>query len=101
MKRCRYILNGCVLGTDMVCDYRLISGNNVKPYHGEPALKVNIPDDLKLQKLSCDSYSTTKDMRTLDKLGYDLVIWDKNKNKWIKHNEYKGIMPCDLPERGL
>lgn len=98
MKRYRYILNGCVLGKDKICDYRLIAGNNIKPsYNGESALRVCIPDDLKLVKYSCDPYSTTEDKRTLDELGYDILIWNERKKKWMKHNEFKGIRPCDFP----
>lgn len=37
------------------------------------ALRVNIPDDLILEKWSCDSYSTTTDPRTIDELGYDIL----------------------------
>lgn len=80
-----------------ISNFRLIAANNIKPsYNGESALRVNIPDDLNLEKLSCDSYSTTDDNRTLDELGYDIIIWDSKKNRWIKHNEYKGIMPCNF-----
>lgn len=97
MKRYRYILNGCVLGTDKISKYRLIAQNNIKPsYDGSSALRVNIPEGFQLEKCSCDSYSTTDDKRTLDELGYDMLIWNKSKRKWTIHNELKGIMPCDF-----
>lgn len=97
-KRYRYILNGTVLGSDKICGYRLIAGNNIKSdYNGASALRVVIPDDMKLEKWSCDSYSTTDDERTLDELGYDVLIWNKKKKKWEIHNELKGIRPCDFP----
>jgi len=97
MKRYRYILNGCVLGVDKICKYRLIASNNIKPsYNGKSALRVEIPCDLNLEKWSCDSYSTTEDERTIDELGYDILIWNESKRKWFKHNEYKGTRPCDF-----
>ncbi|MFQ1027656.1 hypothetical protein JDW21_19205 [Bacillus subtilis] len=98
MKRYRYILNGCVLGEDKISDYRLIAGNNIKPsYNGEVAIRVNIPDDLELTKYSRDPYSTTHDKRTIDELGYDVLIWNEGKSKWEIHNEFKGVRPCDIP----
>lgn len=97
-KRYRYVLNGCVLGSDKISDFRLIAGNNIKPsYSGEVALRVLIPDDLELEKWSSDPYSTTDDERTLDELGYDVMIWNRDKKKWIIHNEFKGTRPCDIP----
>lgn len=100
MKRYRYVLSGTALGTDKISDFRLVAANNIKPsYNGESALRVNIPDDLILEKLSCDTYSTTDDNRILDELGYDILIWNSNKKKWIKRNEYRGIMPCNFENR--
>lgn len=100
MKRYRYVLCGTALGTDKISSFRLVAANNIKPsYNGESALRVNIPDDLNLEKLSCDSYSTTDDKRTLDELGYDIIIWNSKEKRWIKRNEYKGIMPCNFEIR--
>jgi hypothetical protein len=97
-KRYRYITNGVVVGEHKIRDYRLIAGNNIKPsYNGKIALRVSIPDDLELEKWSCDPYSTTDDERTLDELGYDVMIWNLKKKKWEIHNEYKGTRPCDIP----
>lgn len=96
-QRYRYILCGVVKGSDKISDYRLIAANNVKPeYHEDSALKVKIPEDLLLEKWSCDSYSTTDDNRTLDELGYDVVIWDAKKKKWHTRNDLKGLNPCDI-----
>lgn len=97
MKRYRYILNGIALGKDKISGFRLIAGNNIKTsYNGEVVLRVKIPNDLKLTKYSCDPYSTTEDHRTLDELGYDVLIWHKKNRKWKIHNEFKGIKPCDV-----
>jgi hypothetical protein len=97
MKRYRYVLTGVALGEDKISDFRLIAGNNIKPsYDGEVALRVIIPSDLELTKYSCDPYSTTDDDRTLNELGYDLLIWYQEKRKWKVHNELKGTRPCDI-----
>lgn len=102
MKRYRYILNGIALGSDSIADFRLIAANNIKArYNGASALRVIIPEDLVLEKWSCDSYSTTYDKRTLDELGYDVLIWYKEEKKWKVHNEFKGTKPCDMNKRGL
>lgn len=98
MKKYRYILNPYVLGTDKICEYRLIARNNIKSvYNGESIIKVNIPDDLILEKSRWDSYSTTEDKRIIEELGYDILIWNEKSGKWIEHNEYKGIRPYDFP----
>ncbi|MBP1308989.1 hypothetical protein JOD82_002009 [Paenibacillus sp. 1182] len=95
-KQCRYVLNGCAVGSDPISDFRLIAGNNVKSkYDGSIALRVNIPADLELTKYSCDPYSTTNDKRTLDELGYDVLVW--REGKWKVVNQYKGTRPCDIP----
>lgn len=100
MLRYRYVLSGLVSGKDEISNFRLIAGNVIKPsYDGYSALRVRIPEDLVLSKYSSDSYSTTDDKRTLDELGYDVMIWNKNKNKWIMHNELKGINPCHFPTK--
>ncbi|MEC2463390.1 hypothetical protein P9X10_00565 [Bacillus cereus] len=93
----RYILNGITLGTDPIGRFRLIAGNNIKPsYDGYIAIRVNIPENLKLEKWSCDPYSTTEDERTLEELGYDVLIWYEKERKWKVHNEFKGIKPCHI-----
>lgn len=97
MKRYRYVLNGTALGKDKISDFRLIAGNNItSPYDGETALRVNIPDDLILTKYRCDPYSTTRDERTLEELGYDVLIWYQSEKKWKVHNEFKEMRPCDI-----
>ena len=90
--RKRYIWNGGALGDHSVSDYRLIG--NTSGLMSDIVVRVNIPDDLKLCKWSCESYSTTCDKRTLDELGYDILIWESR--KWIVHNEFKGITPNEI-----
>ena len=101
MKKYRYVLNGVALGENKISNFRLISGNSIKPsYDGEVALRVSIPSDLELIKYSCDPYSTTNDERTLNELGYDIVIWNKRTKRWKVHNEFKGDKPCDIRIKG-
>lgn len=81
-----------------ISDFRLIAGNMIKPdYSGKLVFRVNILEDLILEKWSCDSYSTTRDTRTLDELGYEVLIWDAGRGKWEKHNEYKGMKIHEIP----
>lgn len=96
-KRYRYITNGVVIGEHKICGYRLIASTNMRSEYKRVAIRVNIPSDLVLEKWSCDPYSTTDDERTLDELGYDVMIWNIKKKKWEIHNEFKGIRPCDIP----
>ena len=60
-----------------------------------PWFIINKDNALILIKYSCDSYSTTEDNRTLNELGYDILIWNQKKYKWIIHNEFKGTQLCD------
>ena len=92
-KRYRYIWNGGAKGDHRISDYRLIGNAS---YCNDVVIRVNIPSDLELTKYTCDSYSTTRDQRTLDELGYDILLW-KNR-KWVKHNELKGKTPSEISE---
>ena len=97
-KKYRYIGSGTAIGSDSIRNFRLVASNMIKPsYSGKAVIRVNIPNDLKLDKSPCDPYSTTYDIRTLEELGYDILVWNKKKGRWIIHNEYKGRMICDIP----
>ena len=76
MKRYRYILAKCE-PSDSICDYRLLSSTYIASVAREPGrvyVRVWIPDDMKLYKSACDIYSTTDDTRTIEELGYDLIM---------------------------
>lgn len=90
--RTRYILNGGAKATDKICDYGLIGAVNIKSFCS--ALRVNIPDDLELEKWSCDDYSTTSDTRTIGELGYDVMV--KINKRWRAMNELKGVEPHEI-----
>jgi hypothetical protein len=90
--RYRYVLCGTATGSDPISHFRLIAKNNLGDVNS--ALRVRIPDDLVLTKYSCDSYSTTKDKRTLDDLSYDVMI--NFNGRWKVCNKLKGVIPCDF-----
>ncbi len=87
--RHRYILCGMVSGSDKLSDFRLIS--KLDPDE-DSFIRVNIPDDVKLNTFPGDGYSTTDCDKTLDELGYDCYI--KYRNKWLKTNELKPYNPA-------
>lgn len=75
--RHRYITSGLCEPTDPVCNYRLISHReigSVAKEVGRILYRVNIPDNLKLEKWACDTYATTNDKRTIRELGYDYIV---------------------------
>ena len=100
LKKYRYISCGIAKSTDKISDFRLISGSQLFPQE-RVVLRVIIPDDLKLSKYSCDSYSTTEDSRTLEELGCDIMV--KVNGKWIVKNNLKHLSineVYDLIRRG-
>lgn len=87
--RHRYIFCGVVWKTPKLKGYRLLSRLR---YSGGQAIRVNIPDDVELNKCPGDSYSTTDCERTIYDLGCDCYILYKN--QWRKFNWLKNIEPC-------
>lgn len=71
-KRYRYITSSYVNRASRVSLFRLIGINQI--YGMSDALRIEIPEDLKLEKLSCDGYSTTEDERPLAELNPAVVI---------------------------
>ena len=72
--KCRYITAKCS-PNDPICNFRLISHRIVGQCCKGPGMtcvRVRIPDDLVLEKCSCDDYSTTDDTRTIEELGYEV-----------------------------
>ena len=77
----RYITSGLCKPTDSICNFRLVSHREIGSIAkevGRTIYRVNIPDNLKLEKWACDTYSTTNDKRTIEELGYDIIMtmWD-------------------------
>jgi hypothetical protein len=95
--RTRYIVCGLTEGNVPINRYRLIAGNRLGSK--DIAIRVRLPSDLVLDKYSCDSYSTTKDIRTLNELGYDVIV--RINGRWVVRNDLKGIRPCDIPMKLL
>ena len=71
-KRYRYITNGSCTPNESVSSYRLIGGNNIN--HHLDAIRIEIPDDMELEKWSCDSYSTTEDTRLIKDLNPCVLV---------------------------
>ena len=72
----RYITASCE-PTDKICEFRLISHREINKgtnYPGKKIHRIKIPNDLQLEKWSCDTYATTKDTRTIEELGYDVIV---------------------------
>lgn len=90
----RYIGNGHCKQTDPISNYRLVGACKLHTFLASSYVRVKIPDDMVLEKWSCDEYSTTDDTRTIQELGYDIVV--KINSKWKVMNELKHILPCDI-----
>lgn len=90
--RYRYITCGAVKATDKISKFRLVCNRQIK----DDAIRVHIPDDLILEKYSCDNYSTTEDNRTIEDLGYDVVC--KLDGKWIVMNELKSYQSYEFSD---
>lgn len=88
LKKYRYISCGIAKSADKISDFRLIGGSQLLPEE-RVVLRVMVPDDLKLSKYSCDNYSTTEDVRTLEELGCDVMI--RINGKWIVKNNLKHL----------
>lgn len=88
-RRFRYILCGLVDFDGPISDYRLIGGNNL----GDAAscIRFKLPELFHMEKYSCDSYSTTDDKRTLNQIGYDVLV--KINGRWVVRNDLKGTQP--------
>lgn len=87
--RYRYIFCGVVWERPQLKGYRLL---NTLKYSGGSAIRVNIPDDVRLNKYRGDSYSTTDCEKTVHELGCDCYI--VYNNKWRKFNWLKNVEPC-------
>lgn len=87
----RYIFTGLAEGYEPISNFRLIA--RCTKYNCGQFIRVNIPDNLKLDHYPGDSYSTTEDKRTLNQLGYDCYFLFKG--QWRKFNELKKYRPCD------
>lgn len=95
--RYRYITSGLVDVSKPLSSYRLVGGVNLNPIgHFDTVIRVRIPDDIKLEKYSCDNYSTTSDKRTIKELGYDIMAYYVDKERWVIHNELDGMQPHEM-----
>lgn len=103
-KRYRYILAGSVLPDEPVSHFRLVAATNLKFTSAHGMIRITIPDDMKLSKLSCDAYSTTDDPRPLRRLeATPLVkmdgVWRTFESLWPKYPP--GEWYTELRKQGL
>ena len=91
-KKYRYICCSTAKITDKICEFRLIGGNQLKAKSS--AIRVEIPSDMELTKYSCDNYSATEDTRTLEELGFDIMI--RYNGNWILRNDLNSLQLCDI-----
>lgn len=102
--RVRYILSGLANPDEPISCFRLVAATMLRGDSDHEALRVVLPDDLTLNKYTCDSYSTTEDARTLQELGATPVV--KVDGKWTEMPElWPSNPPCEwyhrLRENGL
>lgn len=90
--RRRYITTGIVDYDGPISAYRLIASNNLG--NADNCIRVTLPPDLILKKSSCDGYSTTEDQRSLNELGYDIMV--KLNGRWTVFNDLKPIQPHEI-----
>ena len=82
-KQYRYITCGLVSPDDPIGNFRLIGPSNLPP--GDDGIRIELPDDIKLEKESCDSYSTTDDKRLIRELNPAVMV--RINNKLVRHKE--------------
>lgn len=86
-KKYRYIWCGGCYIDDKISNYRLISSKT------NSCIQVEIPDDMELNKYSCDSYSTTYDERLIKDLNPQAIIYVNN--RYEIHNELLEYKVCE------
>lgn len=107
-RRYRYILAHDVLLTDPVSDFMLDSAVSMKPCrYLWTAMRITIPDDMELEKLRFNSYSTTEDERTIQELNPMPMVmfngkWKQQpallsipKSKWNGELRRKQLKPAE------
>lgn len=103
-KRYRYILSGMISPDETVSCYRLVAATMLRSVSIIEAVRITIPDDMELTKLSCDTYSTTEDPRLLRELEATPMIkingvWKEIRDLWPEYPCYKWFL--ELRKRGL
>ena len=85
--RYRYILPDAKEPYGPISGLTLYPGNKVGPMTNL-LIRVRIPEDIKLTKRSYAYYSVTDDHRTIEELGYDVLV--KFDSKWKIQNSLMG-----------
>lgn len=86
-KRYRYILTGNVYPDEPVCHFRLVAATNLRSVSAHEMIRITIPDDMELSKLSCDAYDDPRLLRELEATPLVKVngVWKKFKDLWPKY----------------
>lgn len=84
----RYITCGLVFPDDHVAQFRLIAGRNLDG--AEIVIRIKLPDNIRLRKYSCDTYSTCDDDH--------LLIKDCSPTLMVRINQTLRPMPGIWPE---
>jgi len=74
--RYRYITANCK-PDDKIYHFRMISHMKLKyltNYVGKIIYRIHIPEDLQLDKCSCEDFSTTEDQRLIKDFDYDVMV---------------------------
>ena len=85
-KRYRYIFCGLVNPDSPISDYRLVASSGFSDTTAS-AIRFEVPSDMKLETCVYDGYSSTEDTRTLNRIGYDIII--KHNGRWKVCNQLK------------
>ena len=85
-KRYRYIMSGKCSPDDQVSDFRLIASNYLCTNRGDSLIRIEIPDDMELEKYRCDTYSTTSDTRLIRDLN-PVVLTHVLRSNWVRHEK--------------
>lgn len=81
----RYILSGIVESGMRIDEFRLVSGIRLgTKEHGSVIVRVEIPEDMVLEKWSSDAYSKAVDARLLSDLTVEVLKWNGYTNRWEK-----------------
>lgn len=107
--RYRYIFNGGVVASDKISNYRLLDKQKIQ---GESdVLRVEIPEDAKLEKWDCDEYSTWDSSNKRDFLVSELnpkicakingrwSILEEATNDWLNGKEMRDAIKDNLGDK--
>lgn len=88
--RYRYIIDKNASGDKHINEFCLFSKKELNRFDiRNVAIRIQITDDLKFTKYSCDTYATTNDTRLINEFSYDVVV--KFNGIWKACKEYQNV----------